>query len=100
MPINLKCVKGSKHNWNKGQGYICAKCGLRKADYMELKNPIKHLPTPQLTFAHFPAEHYTAYAWRIDDYGLTIIENSKTECIDNFLRAYQDEYNKTFTSKN
>jgi len=56
---------------------------------------MKRLPKPKFVTAEI-SKHYTVYGWRIDAHGLTIISDTKKECVSEFLEAFLSEYDKPF----
>lgn len=54
-------------------------------------NPIKIIKiAPE--FITCETTYGAAYAWKVDQDGLMIIENSRQECVDSFQEAYLDEF--------
>ena len=56
---------------------------------------MKRLPKPKFVTAEI-SKHYTVYGWRIDAHGLTIISDTKKECVSEYLDAFLSEYDKPF----
>ncbi len=54
----------------------------------------RKIPEPIMEFAE--TSYGMAYAWRVDAYGITVLGDTRQECIDKFPVVFEDEYNKKF----
>jgi hypothetical protein len=54
----------------------------------------RKLPLPEVVFAEMP--RYAAYAWACSGYGIQVFAESKIDAQEEFKRAFEREYGKSF----